>query len=98
MLSVGQQVAVPAEYELSLSAEVTQAREGYSKMFIDTHACWHTHTVCTYIIIIRGGALLSVRIADCYCNRDDLKRDIVTWTWFSSDILQSLLKYCTTAT
>lgn len=32
--------------------------------------CWHTHTVCAYIII-GGGASLSVRIADC--NKDDLE-------------------------
>lgn len=37
-----------------------------------THACSHTYTVCTYIIT-GGGASLSLRIAGCYCNRDDLR-------------------------
>lgn len=62
---IGQQVAVHADQEALLSAEV----KGSGEASIHIH---YTHTVCTYIII-RGGALRSVRIADCYCNRDDLR-------------------------
>lgn len=56
-----------ADQEAVLSAEV----KGSDEASIHMH---YTHTVCAYIIIIiRGGASLSVRIAACYCNRDDLK-------------------------
>ncbi len=81
---IGQQVAVHADQEAVLSAEV----KGSGEASIHMH---YTHTVCAYIIIVRGGASLSVRIAACYCNRDDLKgeTDTATWTRFSVDSLQS---------
>lgn len=79
-LLVRQQVAVHADHKAIQSAGVKRLREGRgaSKMFsaqTHMHACSHTHPVCTYIIITRGGALQNVRIADSYCNRDDFKRN-----------------------
>lgn len=69
-LVIGHQVAVHADQEAVLSAEV----KGSGEASIHIH---YTHTVCTYIIIIiiRGGASLSVRIAACCCNKDDLRRE-----------------------
>lgn len=67
----------PQSYTVCRSKRLREGR-GASKMFsaqTHMHACSHTHPVCTYIIITRGGALQNVRIADSYCNRDDFKRN-----------------------